>query len=151
MNHPNQIRRARGRLRTTQVPATLCGLGGGVRNWPLLGSGGIDPSALKGRAKAPSNATARHHPGGSFAFVMATGIVVIAVASQGLRSIGESLFAVNLVAFAGLATRREKPRLADGLDGTWLLVSVATEALAVLGTFVAGGFTRPEIVIYLCW
>src|SRR5271165_1975505 len=104
MNHPNQIRRARGRLRTTQVPATLCGLGGGVRNWPLLGSGGIDPSALKGRAKAPSNATARHHPGGSFAFVMATGIVVIAVASQGLSSIGESLFAVNLVAFAGLSS-----------------------------------------------
>jgi tellurite resistance protein TehA-like permease len=155
---------------------------------------------------------------------MATGIVAIAVASQGLRSLGEALFALNLVAFAVLsslmlrrligdraaviaelsqhrtapgfltivaslavlgvqfaaqanrlgigtglwlaacgfwvlfgygffavlATRREKPRLADGLDGAWLLVSVATESLAVLGTYVASAFARPELVVYLC-
>jgi tellurite resistance protein TehA-like permease len=42
-------------------------------------------------------------PGGSFAFVMATGIVAIAAASQGLRPIGASLFAINLVAVAVLS------------------------------------------------
>ena len=166
-------------------------------------------------------------PGGGFAFVMATGIVAIAAASQSLRPIGAGLFAINVVAFAGLvlmmllrlirdrpaliaelsqhrtaagfltivaaaavlgeefvaqakelsigaglwlgacglwvglvyaffavlATRPRKPSLADGLDGTWLLVAVATEALTVLGTDVARGFARPDIVVYLslCW
>jgi tellurite resistance protein TehA-like permease len=166
-------------------------------------------------------------PGGGFAFVMATGIVAIDAASQGLRPIGAGLFAINLVAFAVLAlmmllrlthdraaliselsqhrtaagfltiiaaaavlgeefavqaselpigaglwltacglwvglvyaffavlaTRPEKTSLADGLDGSWLLVAVATEALTVLGTHVAGGFARPDIVLWLslCW
>jgi tellurite resistance protein TehA-like permease len=166
-------------------------------------------------------------PGGSFALVMATGIVAIAAVSQGLHPIGAALFLISLVAFAvlsllmlfrligdragliselshhrtaagfltivaaaavlgdefsvqadelpigvglwlaagvlwtglvyaffcALATRPQKPPLVDGLDGTWLLLAVATEALAVLGTHVAGGFARPEIVVYLslCW
>jgi tellurite resistance protein TehA-like permease len=52
-----------------------------------------------------------------------------------------------------LATRPEKPPLHEGIDGSWLLLAVATEALAVLGTHVAGDFARPAIVAYLslCW
>jgi len=55
--------------------------------------------------------------------------------------------------FAVLTTRPRKPSLADGLDGTWLLIAVATEALTGLGTHVARGFARPDIVVYLslCW
>jgi tellurite resistance protein TehA-like permease len=160
-------------------------------------------------------------PVGSFAFVMATGIVSIAAARLGYRKLAEGLFAVNLIAFpllwmliivrlarhgsvilAGLAdgktaasflttvaatsligdqfvllaSGREvaaalwlcalslwvgliyaffavmtikpvKPPLAASLDGTWLLAVVATEALAILGTHVAGAFFRPDIVI----
>ena len=161
--------------------------------------------------------------GGSFAFVMATGIVAIAAQSQGLRPIGFALFALNSAAFAillllmamrlirdrsavvvelshhrtaagfltivaatavlgdefavqlgarpvaaalwlaacgfwvglgyaffvALATNANKPSLAQGLDGTWLLIAVATESLAVLATHVAGGFARPDIVVWL--
>lgn len=161
--------------------------------------------------------------GGSFAFVMATGIVAIAAQSQGLRPIGIALFALNSAAFAillllmalrvirnrsavvtelsqhrtaagfltivagtavlgdevavqlgarpvaaalwlaacgfwvgfdyaffvALATRANKSSLAQGLDGTWLLVAVATESLAVLATHVTGGFARPDIVVWL--
>ena len=161
--------------------------------------------------------------GGSFAFVMATGIVAIAAQSQGLRPIGIALFALNSAAFAillllmamrvirnrsavvtelsqhrtaagfltivagtavlgdevavqlgarpvaaalwlaacgfwvgfgyaffvALATSANKSSLAQGLDGTWLLVAVATESLAVLATHVAGGFARPDIVVWL--
>jgi hypothetical protein len=43
-------------------------------------------------------------PGGSFAFVMAIGIVAIAAASQGLRSLGQGLSAVNLAAVAVLSS-----------------------------------------------
>lgn len=158
----------------------------------------------------------------SFAFVMATGIVSIAVFRLGRAEIAEMLFAINLIAFAGLwllalfklawrpravleelrdfragtgflaisaatsvignqfvvvASNRQvaavlwicasatwvsitygffvvrttapvKPPLATALDGSWLLNTVATEALAILGTHVAGAFPRPEVVIY---
>jgi tellurite resistance protein TehA-like permease len=161
--------------------------------------------------------------GGSFAFVMATGIVAMAAAAQGLRLIGTGLFAINCAAFAilslrllwhltrdraalagewsrhrsaagfltvvaaiavlgdefvvqadapvvgaalwlaacglwtglvyavlaVLATSAKKPSLAEGLDGSWLLIAVATEALAVLAAQVAGQFARPDIVLWL--
>jgi tellurite resistance protein TehA-like permease len=55
--------------------------------------------------------------------------------------------------FALLTTRPAKPSLSSGLDGTWLLIVVATEAVAILGTHVADGFVRHDIVVYLslCW
>ncbi len=178
--------------------------------------GGTAPKSLSSRmAGVP--------PSASFAFVMATGIVAIAAASQGWRWVGIGLFGINLAAFAGLsllmlrrligdraqlvaelsqhrtaagfltiiaaaavlgdefavqvgerpastglwlaacglwvglvyamptilATNPKKPSLAQGLDGTWLLLAVATEALAVLATHAAGSFARPEIVRWL--
>jgi tellurite resistance protein TehA-like permease len=55
--------------------------------------------------------------------------------------------------FVGLTIRPKKPPLATGLDGSWLLVVVASESLTILGTHVASVFSRPEIVVYLslCW
>jgi tellurite resistance protein TehA-like permease len=162
-------------------------------------------------------------PGGSFAFVMATGIVSIAAMRLGHGEVGAVLFAVNLISFpllwvlmlvrlfrhpaAILAESRNhrtgagflaavaatsivgdqfvlftsnsniaaalwvaslvlwvgliytffvamtikpaKPPLAAGLDGTWLLTVVATEAIAILGTHAAGVFFRLDIVVFI--
>jgi hypothetical protein len=55
--------------------------------------------------------------------------------------------------FAGLTTRRDKPSIETGLDGSWLLLVVASQSLAILGTHVASAFARPDILLYtsLCW
>jgi tellurite resistance protein TehA-like permease len=166
-------------------------------------------------------------PGGSFAFVMATGIVAIAAKSQGLQPIATALFAISVTAFAllsllmlmrliydrgapfaefsrhrtaagfltivaaaavlgnefavetkerlicvllwfaacglwtglvygffaRLATKSVKPSLREGLDGSWLLVVVATEAVAVLATHIGGAMPGADIVAWLslCW
>lgn len=166
-------------------------------------------------------------PGGSFAFVMATGIVSIAAELQAFHWLAVVLFAINAAVFPvlslgsllrlarsptamlgevvghrtgagyltvvagtgilgnqialltshqqlaaalwlaacvlwavlvyaffmGLTIQPNKPALETGLDGTWLLVVVASESLTILGTHIASVFARPEIVIYLslCW
>jgi tellurite resistance protein TehA-like permease len=163
-------------------------------------------------------------PGGSFAFVMATGIVAISLGQFGFIRMAEAMFAISLVAFvilsiltisrlacyprevvaefsrhrtaagfltiiastavlgseialftahrlfatglwlvacvlwvvlvyaffAVLTTKESKPPLADGIDGSWLLVVVATHSLTILGSQVATVFSRPEIVACLC-
>ncbi|HEX3863007.1 MAG TPA: tellurite resistance/C4-dicarboxylate transporter family protein [Stellaceae bacterium] len=160
---------------------------------------------------------------GSFAFVMATGIVSIAAASVGLGGIARVLFAINLVAFPGLwllllvrlcrrpaglladfaddrrgpglltivagtcvmgsqiallttdlalvpplwiaagllwlgliyglfaamTIRPEKLPLDDGLSGGWLLIVVATEALAILGTHAARAWSLADPVLLI--
>jgi tellurite resistance protein TehA-like permease len=55
--------------------------------------------------------------------------------------------------FALLTTQPVKPPHSGGIDGSWLLIVVATEALAVLGTYVRDSFARPDIVVWLslCW
>jgi tellurite resistance protein TehA-like permease len=50
--------------------------------------------------------------------------------------------------FAAATTRAIKPSLTAGLDGTWLLIVVAPQSAAILGTQIAGGFSSPEIVIF---
>src|SRR5215472_5280807 len=164
----------------------------------------------------------RDLPGGSFAFVMATGIVSIADDLVGFGGLAAVLLAISLVAFpvlsvavlfrlvqrpssflaelrddrrgpglltivagtsvfgdqirlltphqsvaAGLwlaalaiwvcliyclfaaATLRPmKPPIREGFDGNWLLVVVATQSLAILGTGVKDTFAAPEIVVF---
>jgi tellurite resistance protein TehA-like permease len=161
--------------------------------------------------------------GGSFAFVMATGIVSLAAMRLGYEEVSAALFAVNLAAFpllsvlvlvrlfrrptavlsessdhqkgagylavvaamsilgdqcALLASNRQvaaalwvgsltlwfglvyafffaiiikpvKPPLALGLDGTWLLTVVATQAIAILATHVTDVFSRPDVVVFI--
>jgi tellurite resistance protein TehA-like permease len=55
--------------------------------------------------------------------------------------------------FILLAISPRKPSLRGAFDGTWLLIVVATEALAVLGAHVAATFVRSDIILYLslCW
>jgi tellurite resistance protein TehA-like permease len=50
--------------------------------------------------------------------------------------------------FAAVTIAEPKPRLEHGLDGSWLLVTVATEAVAVLGSQVAPGLAHPDIAMF---
>jgi len=50
--------------------------------------------------------------------------------------------------FAAVTLAEAKPRLEHGIDGSWLLATVATEAVAVLGTLVADAFPRPDAVVF---
>jgi tellurite resistance protein TehA-like permease len=50
--------------------------------------------------------------------------------------------------FVAMTIRPVKPPFATGLDGSWLLTVVATEALAILDTHVASVFSRADIVVF---
>ena len=52
--------------------------------------------------------------------------------------------------FAAVTIAERKPRLEHGLDGSWLLVTVATEAVAVLGTDVAPSLEHRDIAMFAC-
>jgi tellurite resistance protein TehA-like permease len=61
------------------------------------------------------------------------------------------LWCVLIYGFFALVTIVEpKPRLEHGLDGSWLLATVATEAVAVLGSQVAPGLAQPAIAMFVC-
>jgi tellurite resistance protein TehA-like permease len=53
------------------------------------------------------------------------------------------------VVFVAMTIKRVKPPLTTGLDGTWLLTVVATEAIAILATHVTGEFSRTDIVVFV--
>lgn len=58
-----------------------------------------------------------------------------------------TLWAVLVYCPFALGTRATKAMLASGPDGTWLLVVVATEALAIAGTHAAAMTTAPQLVV----
>jgi tellurite resistance protein TehA-like permease len=59
------------------------------------------------------------------------------------------LWAVLIYTFFVSATVIEpKPTLQTGINGAWLVTVVATESLAVLGTFVADALPRPDIAAF---
>ena len=45
--------------------------------------------------------------------------------------------------FTAFTVKDQKPTLADGIDGGWLLAVVATQAIAVLGALLASGMVQP--------
>src|SRR5262249_55250619 len=51
--------------------------------------------------------------------------------------------------FASVTLREPKPSLAEGINGSWLLVTVAPESVAVLGTLVAGVFGPEEPLLFV--
>ncbi|MCC6596395.1 MAG: hypothetical protein IT477_07815, partial [Rhodanobacteraceae bacterium] len=88
---------------------------------------------------------ARRVAPGAFALVMATGIVSIAAWLEGMTAIGRALFLINklfyvvlwLLAtalwfgltyafFVAMTVGHDKPRIEEGLNGSWLLTVVAT-------------------------
>jgi tellurite resistance protein TehA-like permease len=56
-------------------------------------------------------------------------------------------FVLTYAIFAAITTKRDKPDLADGINGGWLTAVVATQSLVVLGTMAAPSIGSPEMVI----
>ncbi len=52
--------------------------------------------------------------------------------------------------FASLVMVEPKPSLDRGINGGWFLLTVSTQSLAVLGTFVARLLPNPEIGVFAC-
>ncbi|PRY01213.1 tellurite resistance protein TehA-like permease [Pontibacter ummariensis] len=53
--------------------------------------------------------------------------------------------------FIDITTKREKPSLEQGINGIWLVIVVATQSVAILGTFLAHHLPFPtERVVFLC-
>lgn len=55
--------------------------------------------------------------------------------------------ALTYTIFTGLTIKEEKPSLAEGISGAWLLAVVATQAVAVLGAQLAASFGEYEIIV----
>jgi tellurite resistance protein TehA-like permease len=102
-----------------------------------------------------------NHVGGPAFLTIVAGTCVLGVqcvALSGARLAASALWVLGLVLwlvlvygfFAAVTVIEPKPRLEHGLDGSWLLATVATESIAVLGTIVAGQFPRPDIVVFVC-
>ena len=51
--------------------------------------------------------------------------------------------ALNYTIFTALTIKREKPSLAEGISGTWLLAVVATQSIAVLTALLAAHWGQP--------
>src|SRR5581483_2098072 len=67
--------------------------------------------------------------------------------AAGLWAVGCVLWLVLVYAlFAAMTTRPEKPAFAEGMDGGWLLIVVATQALVVLGTGATGAPPQPAVL-----
>jgi tellurite resistance protein TehA-like permease len=66
-------------------------------------------------------------------------------------AIADALWAVSVVLwivliygiFAALSVKRDKPSLAQGINGGWLLAVVSTQAIAVLGALIAPHWPQP--------
>lgn len=52
--------------------------------------------------------------------------------------------------FAAAVMVDPKPTLDRGIDGSWFLLTVSTQSIAVLGTYVADQFRVPEQIIFVC-
>ncbi len=102
--------------------------------------------------------TASRGPG-FLTVVAATGLIGVQLyeftpwhrAAAALWFAGMTLWVLLGYGFLTLATIREaKPGLQEGITGGWLLLTVSTQSLAVLGTYIAASLPRPDIVIFVC-
>jgi tellurite resistance protein TehA-like permease len=96
---------------------------------------------------------------GFFTIVAATCILgTAAVVMLDRPNVGAALWSLGLILwaivmygfFTAVITRENKPTLEAGINGAWLIATVATQSVAVLGSFVAGelGSVR-ELVLFV--
>jgi len=52
--------------------------------------------------------------------------------------------------FVGAVVREPKPTLEAGINGGWMVITVATQSIAILGSFVIAELPRPDIVLFVC-
>lgn len=100
-----------------------------------------------------------HHPRGVTFLTKVAGTCVlgtqVAVLTPYLQLAG-ALWLVGVVLwlgliytfFASVTLREPKPPLQEGINGAWLMVTVSTESVAVLGTLVAPLFRPAEVVLF---
>jgi tellurite resistance protein TehA-like permease len=55
---------------------------------------------------------------------------------------------LNYAVFTGLTVKVQKPPLAQGINGGWLVAVVATQSVSVLGSQLAAGMGRPDLVLF---
>lgn len=85
--------------------------------------------------------------------VYGTQIIVLAGRLQvgaWLWGLGVVLWVVIMYAFfTAVTTRQNKPSLETGINGAWLIATVATQSVSILGTLLAGHFAaRREILLF---
>jgi tellurite resistance protein TehA-like permease len=110
--------------------------------------------------RAVARALGDHVTGPAFLTIVAGTCVLGAqcVALAGSRAAGAALWVAGVVLwailvyafFAAVTVIEPKPRLEHGLDGSWLLATVSTQSVAVLGTMTASVFPRPDIMMFAC-
>lgn len=85
--------------------------------------------------------------------VLGSALLVIAGAvtvAKGLWLLGIVLWVVVMyIFFTAVVVREEKPSLETGINGAWLLATVATQSIAVLGSLLARTFTPQVWVLFL--
>ncbi|MBK1717316.1 tellurite resistance/C4-dicarboxylate transporter family protein [Thiocystis violacea] len=73
---------------------------------------------------------------------LATGLWMLALGLWGL---------ISYAFFTSVIVHPSKPSIEEGLSGVWLIASVATQSIAVLGALVAEHFpTHQEDILFLC-
>lgn len=100
-----------------------------------------------------------HHRGAAFLTVVAGTNVLgsqfaLLLSWKGLAFalwlVGAALWTLLLYGFfVSISVRVPKPSLDEGLNGTWLLMIVATESIAVLGALIAPSTPWPGLVLFL--
>jgi len=74
-------------------------------------------------------------------FILIAGDYEFAAALWGLATVLWVILIYGV--FAALSVKKEKPTLAEGINGGWLLAVVSTQAIAVLGALLAAHWPQP--------
>jgi len=86
--------------------------------------------------------------------VLGTQVLLVtgsAVAARALWVVGLALWTLVMYAFfTAVVVRERKPSLEEGINGAWLLASVATQSVSVLGTLLAADMSAArELVLFI--
>ena len=106
------------------------------RRWPR--SRACRRYQVSGRRAAPEPTAGVHHDA---ALRQADYRVQVEFAASGTSSATRDLLIYTI--FTGLTIKREKPSLAEGINGGWLLAVVATQSIAVLIALLSGHWDQP--------
>jgi tellurite resistance protein TehA-like permease len=70
--------------------------------------------------------------------------------AQALWFLGIVLWLILIYTFfASITMRLEKPAIQEGINGAWLLVTVSTESICVLGTLIAPSSAAPHLLYFI--
>jgi len=130
-----------------------------IAAWVLLWAAGLGRAVLGGRALARD--LTRHETGPGF-LTLAAGTAVLGsqiAAFQFARWATVPLFALAILAWwitlygflTGVTKGRIKPSLERGLSGQWLLLVVATQALAALGADLLEAGEGSRVIAFVCY